>query len=118
MMKHRARAQPSEQLIAIRRAQDFIQRVFALARLADERDREQMQVVIAEHDDRGVAQLLDSTQYAERFGATVDEVADEPDAVCFRVEVNLFEKPIELGAATLNVADGVGCHTSNRGGAS
>ncbi len=74
-------AQPVEQLVAIRREQHFAQlridaRLILALALAD---REQRKIVIAEHDERAIAERLDVAQHRERLPAAVDEIAAEPE---------------------------------------
>ena len=48
--------QPLEQQVAVRRVQHLLQRVAAAQPGAAERDGEQVQVVVAERGDRGIAE--------------------------------------------------------------
>ena len=56
-------------------------RVLPMRALVPGGDRQQVEVVIAEHRDRGVAQRLDLAQHGERVGTAIDEIADEPQPV-------------------------------------
>ena len=74
------------------------------------RQCQQVQVVVAEHHHRGVAEALDGAQHVERARAAVDEVTDEPQAVACGTEVDDLEQAVEFGAAALHVADGLDRH--------
>ena len=105
-------AQPVEQLVAIRREQHFAQlridpRLILALALAD---REQRKIVIAEHDERAIAECLDVAQHRERLPAAVDEIAAEPEAIVRRIELDLVDQPDKLVVAALDIADGPGCH--------
>ena len=65
-----------------------------------------MQIVVAEHDGRGVAQRHDPAQHTEGVGSSVDEVTDEPEPVVCR-EIELVQQRVELNRASLHVTDGV-----------
>ena len=80
-------------------------------------DRQQVQVVIAEHRHRGVAERHDLAQHAERVGSAIDEVADEPQPVLARRKADQLQQRAELGVAALDVADRVEAHgCASRGG--
>ena len=75
-------------------------------------DRQQVEVVVAEHGDGGVAQRHHLAQHGERAGAAVDEIADEPQPVVARREADEVEQLAELRVAALDVADRVERHGS------
>ena len=74
------------------------------------RDRQQVEVVVAENGDRGVAQRLHFTQHGERVRSAVHEVADDPQPILARREGDQFQQLTELGVAALDVADCVQTH--------
>ena len=111
MVQQRSRLQPVEQAFAIRRLQDGPQPVVAVAPLGVAAgERQQVQVVIAEHDGGRIAEAGNPAQHVERGGPAVDEVADEPEPVAGRVEAEEREQVVEFGGAALYVADGVDGH--------
>src|SRR5690606_22061497 len=65
----------------------------------------QREIVIAEHDDRPLAERLDRAQHRERLAAAVDEVAAEPERVLRRIELQPVDQPGEFVMAALDVAD-------------
>jgi hypothetical protein len=67
-----------------------------------------MQVVVAEHGHRAVAQALHEAQAAQRIGTAVDEIADEPETVAGGVESDPAQQRLERREAALQVADRVG----------
>ena len=106
-------AEPGEEVVAVGRAEDVVQGVATARPLArHQREREQMQVVIAQHRDGGRAERHDPAHDAERVRAAIDEVAGQPQAVARRVERAGREQGFELAQATLDVADGVGGHAA------
>ncbi len=96
-MQQRPCLQPVEQALAVGRVDDRSQDGIGLAPLGvAARERQQVQVVIAEHDDRGVAQARDEPQHAERIGPAIDEVADEPEAVARGIEREAVEQRLAV----------------------
>ena len=67
-------------------------RVLPVRALVPGGDRQQMQVVIAEHRHRGVAERHDLAQHAERVGSAIDEVADEPQPVLARRKADQLQQ--------------------------
>ena len=106
----RARREPVDEVGAIGRGEDVVERVAAMRRAVARGDGQQVQVVVAEHDLRRVAQRLHLAQDRERTGAAVDEVADEPQPVARRREPDQVEQLHELLVAALQVADRVVRH--------
>ena len=66
--------------------------------------------MIAQHGDRTVAQRPHQPQHLQRTGATIDQVANEPEPVLCGVEVDLLQQELQLVVTTLNVAYGIGGH--------
>ena len=73
-------------------------------------DGQQVQVVIAEHGDGGVAERVHLAQHGERIRAAIDEIADEPQPIARRREADQRQQLAELGMATLDVADRIKRH--------
>ena len=112
MCSRRCWRSQSEQLVAIGREQHLAQfRIDARLILALALgDREQRKIVIAEHDDRAIADRLDRAQHRQRLAAAIDQIAAEPQAIVGRVETDLFDQPDKFVVTTLDIADGPGCH--------
>jgi hypothetical protein len=106
-MEQRTRANPVEQLVAIARLQDVLERVAATRRLEPFGDAQKVKVVIAEHDERRVPERLDEAQALERRRAAVHEIADEPQLVARRIERDRIDEPLQGPEAALQIADGV-----------
>ena len=106
----RTRAQPIEQLGAIGRREHFVQGVALLRALHALGHAEQVEVVVADHRDRRIAQRAHEAQAGEGVGAAVDEVAHEPQAVVRAVEGDGVEQALERLEAALQVAYRVGRH--------
>ena len=75
-------------------------------------DRQQVEIVVAEHAGDGVAERHHVAQHRERPGAAVDEVADEPQPVARRREADEREELAEFRVAALDVADGIVRHVN------
>ena len=113
----RARGEPRDECIPVRRGEDRVECVAAVGLAMAGRDGEQVEVVVAEHAHGGVAQRHHLAQHRERSGAAIDEVADEPQPVLARREADQVEELAELGVAALDVADGVMGHVNGAGSA-
>ena len=108
--------QPVEEVIAVRRLQDRPKGIGGLSGARSERDREQVQVVVAEHALR--TEPDGPPQHPERVGATVHEVAREPDAIRRGVRVEPAKKRVECLQTPLHVANDPGGHGGSvQGGA-
>jgi hypothetical protein len=71
-LQQRLTAQPVEQLVGIRRFQQRFQAIFRLVAADPGEDRQQMQIVIAQHQAHAVAQRFDEAQNLQRAGAARD----------------------------------------------
>ena len=107
-------AKPVDQLVAIRRGEDRVERVLAVRLAVAGGDREEMEVVVAEHRDRRISKCHHLAKDSEGAGAAVDEIADEPQTVLRRREPDEVEQLAELGVTTLDVADRVKGHEDLR----
>ncbi len=74
------------------------------------RDRQQMEVVVAEHGDRRVAERHDVAQHGKRVRAAIDEIAGSHRRSLAGEKPISVEQLAELGMATLDVADRVERH--------
>ncbi|MNY23893.1 hypothetical protein D3C86_1575770 [compost metagenome] len=110
MMQQRQVAQPVEQLVAIRRVEDFAQGIALLQSLGVVRHGQQVQVVIAEHAGHRFAHGKQEAQGFQRLRAAVDQIADQPQVVASRIEGHPIEQALERLQAALDVADGIQRH--------
>ncbi|MNL24977.1 hypothetical protein D3C87_1464340 [compost metagenome] len=84
---------------------------------------QQVQVVVAEYANQRFADAIEEAQGVERLWATVDQVADQPQTIFFRIERDLLEQALQRFQAALQVADGIRRHqckapgTARRNGA-
>ena len=104
-------AQPVEQFGTVGRRQHLSDRILAMRFDEAVGDRQQVQIVVAEHDHRLVAQRLCPAQHRQRIRAAVDQVAHQPQPVARGVEVDLLQQQLQRLKAALNVADGVCRHS-------
>lgn len=66
--------------------------------------------MVTQHADQRLADRVQEAQGFQRLGAAIDQVADQPQAVDGRVEVDAFQQALERLQAALQIADGVGGH--------
>lgn len=81
IVQQRQATQPVEQWLAVRRLEDFPQRVGLLQALGLVRYRQQVQVVVAQDADHRLAHGIEEAQRLQGLRAAVDQVADQPQAV-------------------------------------
>ena len=105
-----ALAQPGQQLVAVGRRQNRIERVALVRTAVAFGQRQQVQIVIAEHADGRAAQTFDEAQHRQRIRPAVDQVADQPQPVGCRVELHFIEQTQKGGLASLRIANGIGGH--------
>ena len=110
MDRHRLLTQPVQQGRSVRGAEDVIHRVAPAGRANAVGHREQVQVVVAEQAGGGATEVLQQPQSVERRWASVDQVAQQDDLVTRRRKRQCRQKPLQCGAAALDVADQVGGH--------
>ena len=104
--------QPVQQFIPIRCCENVTESVAVFGARNALGHGKQMQVMIAEHADGGVAQVADGAEGLQRAGTAIDEVADEPDLVGSRIETDSVQQCHKLGMATLNITYGIGGHVT------
>src|SRR5262249_29684537 len=71
---------------------------------------EQVQVVVAQHAGHAVAELARPAQHIERARSAIDQVADQPQLIDVRLEVDEPEQAVQARHAALDIADRVACH--------
>ena len=91
-MEQRARAQPVEQIVPVRRGENVLQRVTFVNASESRSGDQQMQIVISK--DRGcrVTERAHEAQRFERVRSAIDEVTDQPKAVMPGIETDQVEK--------------------------
>ena len=68
--------EPIQKFDTVGRVQDRRKRIAVMRLRMSGGHREQMEIVIAQDRNGGVAKRFDLAQHRERFGTTIDEVAD------------------------------------------
>jgi len=107
--------QPVHQGLAVGGGKDGVQGV-AVVRVPVSRGyREQVEVMVAQHAGRSVAQRHHLAQHFQRARAAVDEITHQPQPVFTRGKTDQRKQLAELGVATLDVADGVERHVNASG---
>jgi len=109
-VRHRPVSQPVEQPVAVGRGDHVAKRVVFATLDGALGQRQQMQIVVAEHGHRAITQITHEAQCGERGRAAVDEVAHEPQAIFRAIEPECAEQRLQLFEAALNIADRVGSH--------
>jgi hypothetical protein len=107
---HRAVPQPIEQIVPICSSDDVIESVVLATLHAILRKRQQVQIVVAEHDHGAIPETTYEAQGGERRGTAVDQIANEPQMVPCAIEAERLEQPLQLVETPLNVTDRVGGH--------
>ena len=104
-MGERTKSQPVDQFAAIVFLQDFLQRLIIGTRLFNAIcHSDEMQIMIAEHGHRGITELSYKAQSLAGFGAAINQVACDPQAIPIRVKRNFVEQATERVVATLQIA--------------
>src|SRR5690606_13553249 len=101
-----------EQFRGVGREQDPLQVGIDLALLVRGAlgDRQQRQVVVAEHGHAVLAQRMHQAQGLQRLAATVHQVAAEPQPVLRRIEADALEQALGGPVAALQVSDRPDAH--------
>jgi hypothetical protein len=105
LRRQRARAHPFEPGVALGRVEDALQRVARVRGPHAERDRKQMQIVIAEQRLGRRAEAAHAAQHGQRLRPAVDQIAEQRQAIARRREADLRKQPFESIAAALQVAN-------------
>jgi len=106
--------QPVEQAVAVGRGDHLPKRVVFAGLGGALSERQQMQIVVAEHAHRAITQIAHEAQCGERGRAAVDEIADQPQAILRAIERECAQQRLQLIEAALNITDRVGGHSSER----
>jgi len=104
--------QPVEQPVAVGRGEHVPKRVVFTTLDGALSQRQQVQIVVAEHGHRAIAQITHEAQCDKGGRAAVDEVAHEPQAILRTIEPECAKQRLQLFEAALNIADRVGSHNS------
>jgi len=97
-------AQPFQQLDAIGGIEDFAQGIGFFQALDVLPGGQQVQVVIAEHADQRIADVVEKAQGLKRLWAPIDQIAHQPQRVFLWVEGDPFQQAFERVQATLQIA--------------
>lgn len=89
-LHHRLTTQPVEQIVGVRRLKQRFQPILGFIAANARKDRQQVQVMIAQNEAYAIAKLFHETQYFERTGAARDQVAREPQRISLRVKLHLL----------------------------
>ncbi len=108
--RQRTPSQPVEQVIAVGCFENRCERVQTMRGTMPRGDNQKMQIVIAENRRRRGAERLHAAQHGQRVGSTIDQIADQPQAIARKVEANQVEQLREFGVATLDITDDVVAH--------
>jgi len=109
-VRHRPMPQPVEQGVAVGRGDYLPKRVALASPDGALSERQQMQIVVAEHGHRAITQITHEAQGGERGRAAVDEIAHEPQAILRAIEPECAKQRLQFFETTLNITDCVGSH--------
>ena len=105
LCQQRTVAQPLQQLVPVRCLHQLLQLVFLLERGDAIGDRQQVQIVVAEHGDGSVAQPLDEAQGIERVWAAGDQIAAQPEYVVSGIELGQIQQTAQVVVTALDIAN-------------
>ncbi len=105
LRQQRAVAQPLQQFVPIRGVHQLLQPVFLLERGYPVGDRQQVQIVVAEHGDGTVAQPFDEAQGVERVRAAGDQIAAQPEYVVSGIELGQIQQTAQVVVTALDIAN-------------
>ena len=106
----RSCAQPREQLFAVRRVEDRVQRVVTVWPAVPRSDSQQMEIVISEDRNCRTSHRPHRSQHAERVRPAIHQVADQPQTVAGCIEPDQIQKLPKFRVATLDIADDIVTH--------
>ena len=109
-MRERPPPQPIQQFVGVGRAQHIGDGVRLSQGFYAAGDREQMQIVVAEHCDRAFAQTFYQAQHTQRMRPAVHQVAAQPQHIFAGAKMNFFEERLQFRIATLHIADRINRH--------
>ena len=69
-----------------------------------------MQIVIAKHAVRRVAEALHKTQHPQRLRPAIDKITGKPEVIALRIKRYFSQQRQQLVVAALHVANGVNRH--------
>jgi hypothetical protein len=91
-----SRAQPGDDFIGVRRIEYRVKGVIRPGTTVTACKCNQMKVVIAQYYDRTIAQTPHESQRLQRFRATIDQVAYEPEEIAVSVKPYLLQQRTKL----------------------
>ena len=102
--------QPVQQFVAVRRIQNLVERIALVHTSKAFGQRQQVQIVVAEHADGGITQISDGPQHGQRIRSAIDQIADKPQPVGCRVELDFIQQTQQGRVTSLKIANGIGRH--------
>lgn len=110
VMEQRALLQPDHEIIAIRCLKDLGKGVLRTETGRPGCNGQEKQIVITQYSHSGLTEALDITQDFQRIRSSIDQVADEPEAISRWDEADEVGQGPQRMVTTLEVADGIGGH--------
>ena len=104
-MHHGKAAQPIDQFIPVRRLEYIAQSVVIAQPGKSPGHRNEMQVVIAKHAYRAITQSTNIAKHGQRIWSAIDQIADEPQTIAFRIKRYFVDQLAQFVIAALNVTD-------------
>ena len=103
---------PVRCLIGEARFEEIGERIASVRRVAAAMNSEEVQIVITEHHDGRIPHRHHSAHNADVVRPSIDEIAQQPQAVPADLKIDPIEEPGKLLVAALDVANGIGGHGS------
>lgn len=103
-------SEPRQKFLPIRCGENRLQRVFRTNCRDLFRHGKEEEIVVAQDGDGPISKVLDVAKDAQRVRATIDQIADEPEAISGRVESNMLDETLQRFVTSLHISDRVGGH--------
>ncbi len=109
-VKQRAPPEPADQPAMIRSFQDPVERVGRRRRLNTVSAAEELEVMVAKYGgDPGVL-INGPPEHLQRARTTIDQIANQPEPVAPRFELETLQQPLQREETAVDVADDVKGH--------
>src|SRR5690606_5905130 len=106
IMSQRLVSQPVQQLLCVRRGQQFLQGILLAGLAHPGSDCQTVNVVVAQYTDGAIAQRTNQAQRSQRVRATVDQIACKPEfGLAVGCNIRMAEQAVQRAAAALNITN-------------
>ena len=110
-LQHRLAAQPIDQFVGVRRFQQRRDAIFGFVAANAGVNRQQVQIVVAQHHAHRRAERAHIAQHVQRGGAARHQIAGQPQLIALGIESSLSQQRLQFIETAVNVADKVCRHS-------